>query len=194
MRLRNTGLFFLLIILSTTILLVQPAHACSPTEPPPEGAPAPIVETLESRVYGSSVIFEGTVTAISEDRALTTVQVSRYFKGNGPGSVTVLGFGWGTDCLPVTNIGEHAIFYTSGDPVKELSISSWGSVEFVDDANVDAIVKLVGHEPVLVPGEPVLMSEPPLPVLVIVVSIGLGIIIIVIIAALIWLKQKPKEA
>lgn len=183
MRMRNIGLVCLLGILAATILFVRPVYACSP-EPTPEG-PTPTAVTLESRVQNIPVIFEGTVTAISEDRVETTVQVSRYFKGRGPGTVTVLGFGWGSDCLPVIDVGAHAIFYAFGDPAEELFISSWGSVESVDDVKVNAIIKAVGHAPVLASGAPAQGA-------IVVALLGLGTII-VIIAALVWFKRKPKE-
>lgn len=176
------GLACMVILILGLAISVQPAYACSPV-PTPDG-PTPIPMTLESRVQNIPVIFEGTVTAMTEDRALTTVQVSRYFKGEGPGSVTITGFGWGTDCLPEAYVGEHAIFYTFGDPTKELSIPSGGNVEAVDDAKVEAIIKAVGHDPVLVPDQSVQTA---------VALIGLGMMIVVIVM-IVWLKRKPKES
>ncbi len=183
MQLRYMGLVgLILLVLGTVALFVQPVYACSPM-PTPDG-PTPTAVTLESRVQGTQIIFEGTVTAISEDRALTTVQVSRYFKGNGPGSVTVLGFGWGTDCLPTTYVGEHAIFYTFGDPAEELSIPSSGNVEAVSDKTVAAIIKAVGHDPAPAPNDPMQV--------IVMALVGLGTII-VILAALVWLRRKLKS-
>ncbi len=185
MKLRRIGFACLLVILGATTFFVRPASACT-LQPPVEGEPIPTAEALESRIQKIPVIFEGTVTAISEDRERTTIKVSRYFKGDGPGSVTVLGFGWGTDCLPVTRVGQHAIFYTTGNPKEQLSIHSWGSTEAVNQEKVDAIIKVVGHAPVLAPDET-------LPGLAMVAFIGLGIIVVSIVA-LIWLKRKHKES
>jgi hypothetical protein len=184
MQLRCFGLACLVILILSFAVFTQPVYACSPTEPPPEGEPTPTAETLESLIQGTPIIFEGTVTAISEDRVLTTVQVSRYFKGDGPGTVTVLGFGWGTDCLPVTNVGEHAIFYTTGNPQEQIFIHSWRGIESVNDAKVDAIIKAVGHDPVLVPDDSAQVA--------VVALIGLGMMI-GIIATIVWLKRKQKE-
>lgn len=183
MKLHYIGLVCFVLILSAAT--VRPVYACSPI-PTVEGEPTPTAETLESRIQKIPIIFEGTVTAISEDRALTTVQVNRYFKGDGPGTVTVLGFGWGTDCLPVTSVGEHAIFYTTGNPDEQLSIHSWGSFEAVNQAKVDAIIKGVGHEPIIAPNET-------MEALAAAALIALGMVIVIIVA-IIRVKRKNKES
>lgn len=147
----NTIRIFIIVLLifSSMVVFAQPVYACSPTETPADITPT--ADTLEGRIQQTPVIFEGTVTAISNDRQLTTIRVVRYFKGDGPVTVTVLGFGWGPDCLPVTDIGQRGVFYTIGDPNRQLSLQPWSEIDFASDTRIEEIERLVGHKPVVFP-------------------------------------------
>lgn len=138
-----SALAVVVLMVSSCHVAAQPLYACSPTSPPLD-APTPIPDTLGHRVQQTAIIFEGAVTA---DRPITTVQVTRYLKGTGPPIVQVLGFGSGADCLPKADSGMHGLFFTLGDPYDQLSRQPWSGIEQANDTTVTSIIRLVSHEP-----------------------------------------------
>ena len=125
------------------------------------------------------------MTAQSEDRSLTTIEVTRYFKGKGPRVVTVTGFGWGTDCLPVINVQDHGIFYTGGDPDEQLLLISNSGFASASNELVVTIIEVVGQQPAPPTGGPFGIA----PLLFILAALAmLGIVATVVI--ILWLKRK----
>lgn len=122
--------------------LVPPAAACSPTEAPP-GVPPPAPPTEAELFQAATIVFEGEVVARTEDRRIATFQVERYFKGEGPREVALRGFGWGTDCLPMAEVGQQMIIYAMGDPQTEMGLLSFQSL-----AVAPQLVEIAGQEPI----------------------------------------------
>lgn len=125
--------------------LVPRAVACSPIPPEP-GVPTPVPPTRADLLQAATTVFEGEVVALTEDRIITTIRVARYFKGEGPGRVALNGFGWGSDCLPVTEVGQEFIVYATGDPQTEVSLLTTEALSAAPE-----LIALTGQEPIEVP-------------------------------------------
>lgn len=103
------------IALVLCLLSVASALACTP---PPGGLP---IIPIAQRVQAADVVLEGTVTQMSatnfqDDTA--TISVLRYFKGSGPITVTITGFGLGALCRSFVQAGDRlSHLIAEADPV-----------------------------------------------------------------------------
>ena len=94
------GLSFFL-FLAVALIPGKPARACSP-------APGSRPSSIAQRVEGSQYIFEGTVTQVQGNSVV--IQVNEYFKGQGPKTITLIGFNQ-TSCDDFLSSGEHRLFF-----------------------------------------------------------------------------------
>ena len=94
------GLSFFL-FLALALIPAKPARACSP-------APGSHPSSIAQRVEGSQYIFEGTVTQVQGNSVV--IQVNEYFKGQGPKTITLIGFNQ-TSCDDFLSSGEHRLFF-----------------------------------------------------------------------------------
>ena len=135
------------IALLLSALSVASALACTP---PPGGLP---VFTVAQRVRAADVVLEGTVTQMTkinmpDDTA--TISVQRYFKGSGPASVTITGFGPTSLCRSPVHAGEQWIFYAKGDPNALMSasyLSQFDAVDIPSDETIAEIIAAVNSRP-----------------------------------------------
>ncbi len=130
--------FWGMLIVAGWILTVsiRPVYACTP---PPDGLP---YYTVADRVRAAEVVLEGTVTdvitgTIPGDTA--TVEVHQYFKGTGPDTVTIRGFGPSSACLSTVYQNDRLIFYTRGNPHTELEANYLSQFDAVDPATPEVI-------------------------------------------------------
>jgi hypothetical protein len=100
------ALFFLLFFGNAP----KQARACTA---PPGGVTS---YTLADRVKAAQVVLEGTVTSVTNSGQTALIAVKQYFKGSGPATVTINGFGPSAACLVEVKAGDNLIFYASGDP------------------------------------------------------------------------------
>ncbi len=91
--------FFLFLVL--TLIPIKPASACKP-------APGSRPSTLLQKAQETQYVFEGVVTEV-EGKAIV-IQVNKYFKGQGPKTVTLTGFNQ-TSCDDILSQGEHRLFF-----------------------------------------------------------------------------------
>lgn len=136
-RLRHGSALALGVVLA---LWVAPALACTP---PPGGLP---IYTIAQRVAAADVVLEGTVTEVStltfpDDTA--TIQVQRFFKGSGPATVTITGFGPGAMCRSQVAVGNHFIFFARGDPATMMEANYLGQFDAVAPADQDTIAEVI---------------------------------------------------
>src|SRR5574341_191177 len=126
----------------------RPLAACTAT---PEGRPP---ETLADRVGRADVILEGIVTGVSSDPASQTasIQVLQYLKGGGPAEVAMSNFGSSAMCLAQVHVGDHFIFYATGDPAVGLRAyysSAGQAVASPSDDRIAEIEALTGQSAVV---------------------------------------------
>lgn len=99
--------FFLLFLLCLCISI--PVLACEPSRDAANF-------TLADYVNNADIIFVGTVVdgeGYHGDSTILTAEivVTSYLKGEGLELVQVSGFGYGTDCLSIVDIGDERIFF-----------------------------------------------------------------------------------
>ncbi len=105
---RQTITFF---VFMSGLIAIQPVTACSPS---PGSKPASIAEKVKTAPY----VFEGTTTEVNPPQV--TIQVTQYFKGNGPAKVKMTGFNEHS-CSDFLSVGQRAIFFGEGDIKTTLS-------------------------------------------------------------------------
>ncbi|MDY6939556.1 MAG: hypothetical protein SWY16_18135 [Cyanobacteriota bacterium] len=114
--------------------LTQPSLACSPV---PGARPAP----LEARVEAAPYVFEATVTNANDD--ILTLEVDRYFKGDGPTEVQIRGFNQ-TSCDDFIQASDDRyIFFGTGDIDGILSAVYDGAFGSTYKAAEDTIAELL---------------------------------------------------
>ncbi len=122
-----------------SLLWAAPALACTP---PPGGLPH---YSIAQRVAAADVVLEGIVdslatTSIPDDTA--TISVLQVFKGNQPGSVTIVGFGPGSLCRSSVQVGQHLIFFARVT-ANGLQASYMGQFDATEPANQDTIAQVI---------------------------------------------------
>jgi hypothetical protein len=137
--------FFILIALS----FASPSlvSACTTT---PEGRPS---YTLADQVNAAPIILEGTVLAVSKDSYpfTATVQVQQYFKGSGPQEVIIGNFGSSAMCLTEVSVGDHLIFFASGEPdtgLRAFYMSAGAAVTSASTENIASLMQLLPQQAV----------------------------------------------
>jgi hypothetical protein len=128
------------VALLLSALWAAPALACTP---PPGGVP---IYTIAQRVQAADVVLEGDVTQVTQmqfpdDTAI--ISVSRYFKGNGPASVTITNFGPGGLCRSSVHVGDHWIFFAKGDPNTVMAASYLSQFDAVASATPNTIAQII---------------------------------------------------
>jgi len=94
---------------------VAPALACTP---PPGGLANHHNRAARSggRRGARGHYEQMSATNFQDDTA--TISVLRYFKGSGPATVTITGFGPGALCRSFVQASDHWIFFAKGDPAR----------------------------------------------------------------------------
>lgn len=146
----------ILAILSTTVWFAAGvdqtrAYACTP---PPGGLPD---YSASDRAEAAEIVLEGTVLEIEHDlnqpsqlSQAVTVEVEQYLKGRGPRVVAIRGFGSTAVCLTPVEVGEHKIFYATGDPGMELHahyLSQFDAAESASPETLAEIRTVVNQDP-----------------------------------------------
>lgn len=150
---RMTGMVGLILLLNMILMLATPPLSVMACTPPAGGLPP---YAVADRTNAAEVVVEGTIIALTDAGnygaiKTATVEVQRYFKGNGPAVVNIARFGPGSLCLSQVSIGQHWIFYTTGDPKTGLTAHYLSQFDAVDPAtpdNVAQVIAAVGHDPV----------------------------------------------
>lgn len=133
----------LMLILFVSLMLAldtKPAYACTP---PPGG---PTRYTVGDRTSAAKVVLFGTVADVSPDQHplySATVEVHQYFKGSGPGTVVISGFGPNSLCKSEVRTGNRYIFYAKRNQSDELSAHYLGPFHAVDPADTETIAKVM---------------------------------------------------
>jgi hypothetical protein len=130
---------------------LRAVFACTP---PPGGLP---VYSAAERAEAAEIVLEGTVLDGSTELGwpeefvqIATVEVNQYLKGTGPEVVTIRGFGPTSVCLTPVQVGDHKIFYASGDPAQELRahyLSQFDAAESPNPETIAEITAAVGKAP-----------------------------------------------
>jgi hypothetical protein len=130
---------------------LRAVFACTP---PPGGLP---VYSAAERAEAAEIVLEGTVLDGSTEPGwpeefvqIATVEVNQYLKGTGPEVVTIRGFGPTSVCLTPVQVGDHKIFYASGDPAQELRahyLSQFDAAESPNPETIAEITAAVGQTP-----------------------------------------------
>lgn len=136
---------------------IAPAFACA-YQPAPSSYPK---YTLKERVGLVPYVFSGTITDIKYgEKAIATVKVQLYFKGNGPSTVKISGFSSGADCQETVEINQQAVFFTFGDATTVLTVTSRLNVsqyvkptEPISGQFLADITQVTGREPLKPPVE-----------------------------------------
>lgn len=152
--------------------------ACTP---PAGGLPK---FTVADRTEAAEIVLEGTVASLTdEDIFSASVDVQQYFKGQGPGTVNISGFGPSSLCLSRVGTGDRLIFYARGDPSNGLSahyVSQFDAVERADAQTIAEVIAAVGQAqitPVDAPSEALLPRTGDSDVVGLVrLALGLGIL------------------
>ncbi|MDY6994755.1 MAG: hypothetical protein SVR94_19390, partial [Pseudomonadota bacterium] len=96
-----------LLLAGFLITFISPfSWACDPL-------PGQFPATLAERVASTPYVFTATVTQVEGHQV--TVAVKRYFKGQGPDTLTIDGFNTGIACHDFLQINDHVIFFAEGD-------------------------------------------------------------------------------
>ncbi len=150
---RTTRTVGLVLLLNMILMLVRPPLPALACTPPPGGLPP---YTVADRTNAAEVVVEGTIVALTDADnygaiKTATVEVRLYFKGDGPAVVSIARFGPSSLCLSPVSVGQHWIFYTTGDPRTGLTAHYLSQFDAVDPAtpdNVAQVIDAVGHDPV----------------------------------------------
>ncbi len=143
---------------------IAPAFACA-VQPAPSSYPK---YTLKERVGLVPYVFSGTITDIKYgEKAIATVKVQLYFKGNGPSTVKISGFSSGADCQETVEINQQAVFFTFGDATTVLTVTSRLNVsQYVKPTDpissqiLADITQVTGREPLKPPVETATPTAP----------------------------------
>lgn len=128
--------FLVLFLILFGLLSTQPALTCSLEEGKNRAS-------LTQRVAVAPYVFQGIVKQINPPQAV--IEVSKYFKGNGPVEVNMTGFNE-TTCNDYLTVGQEAIFFGKGDINTQLSAlydSSFGSIRRVSGETLAALTAIV---------------------------------------------------
>lgn len=121
--------------------LATPAYACTP---PPGG---PLYFSPAERALAAEVVLEGTIIAVVVDTStmleIATVEVHRYFKADGPETVTIAPFGPSSLCLTPVSVGQRLIFYAKGDPATGLEAQYLSAGDAVSPATPEVIGEII---------------------------------------------------
>lgn len=150
---RLTRIVGFVLLLSMIFLLVTPTPPVLACTPPPGGLPP---YTVADRTNAAEVVVEGTIVALTDADdygaiKTATVKVDLYFKGSGPAVVSIARFGPTSLCLSPVSVGQHWIFYTTGDASTGLTahyLSQFDAVDPVTSDIVAQVIAAVGHDPV----------------------------------------------
>jgi hypothetical protein len=82
-----------------------------------------------------------TATNFQDDTA--TISVLRYFKGSGPATVSITGFGPGALCRSFVQVGDHWIFFAKGDPSALMSASYLSQFDAIAPPSADIIAQIM---------------------------------------------------
>ena len=135
---RILQLVLLTAMVSAAVYPAQRADACSP---PAGGFPK---FTVADRTEAAEIVLEGTVASVTdEDIFSATVDVQQYFKGQGPATVDISGFGPSSLCLSRVGTGDQLIFYARGDPSNGLSAHYLSPFHAVDRADAQTIAEVI---------------------------------------------------
>ena len=135
-------------MVSAAVYPAQRADACSP---PAGGFPK---FTVSDRTEAAEIVLEGTVASLTDEDILgdfhsATVDVQQYFKGQGPATVDISGFGNPGLCLSRVGTGDRLIFYARGDPSIGLTAHYlspfFGAVEPADSQTIAEVTAAVGQ-------------------------------------------------
>ncbi len=135
---RILQLVLLTAVVSAAVYPAQRADACTP---PAGGLPK---FTVADRTEAAEIVLEGTVASLTdEDIISATVDVQQYFKGQGPATVDISGFGPSSLCLSRVGTGDRLIFYARGDPSNGLSAHYLSQFDAVDRADAQTIAEVI---------------------------------------------------
>jgi hypothetical protein len=138
-------------LLTGIFLLANPlqkvAYACTATSSTNPGPP-PIQYTIEDRVTAAPIVLEGTVVSTGPGNS-ATVEVFRYFKGDGPALITGMRYGDGAMCQSPLFAGGPIIIFVSQWNVGEFSANYMGGIATVaaTEENIQQIIAALGQEP-----------------------------------------------
>lgn len=145
---RFTAIAFLL---TGIFLLANPlqkvAYACTATSSTNPGPP-PIQYTIEDRVIAAPIVLEGTVVNTGPGN-FATVEVFRYFKGDGPALITQIRYGDGALCQTPLFAGGPIIIFVSQWNAGEFSANYMGGIATVaaTEENIQQIIAAAGQAP-----------------------------------------------
>ncbi|MBI3244333.1 MAG: hypothetical protein HYZ49_18800 [Chloroflexi bacterium] len=132
------------------------AFACTP---PPGGLP---FFSVTDHVNAAPIVLEGVVIATAGQYfpEIATIQIVQYIKGNGPSTIKVAGYGPSSVCLSSVVLGDHFVFYVSGDDVngyQAFYLSQFDSIAPADSQTLAEAAAASGQQPIfLSPAEPIL--------------------------------------
>lgn len=199
-------MFAAMITLLLTVVVADPSlYACTP---PVGGLPS---YTVAERVAAAEIVLEGTVTAVEGDPfpQTATITVHQYIKGSGPETVTMSNFGPSGICLSEVSVGDHRLFYASGDPADDLRafyLSQFDAVAPADPATLNEAITAAGQEPFIPvqpgqntdiptpavatpPAEPASINARSLAVAAVLGVSCFGLLLLGVLAALLWRKR-----
>jgi hypothetical protein len=146
--LHKVNFVLILAILSAAVWFVagvgqNEAYACTP---PPGGLPE---YSASDRAQAAEIVVVGTVLEIENDlnqpsqlSQAVTVEVEQYLKGRGPGIVDIRGYGSTAVCLTPVQVGDHRIFYATGDPDMELVAHYLSQFDAAESASPDTLAEI----------------------------------------------------
>ncbi|MBI5928514.1 MAG: hypothetical protein HY862_04355 [Chloroflexi bacterium] len=145
---RLSAVAFLLIGLFALAHSPQKVYACTPTSSTNPGPP-PIQYSIEDRVSRAPLVLEGTVISTGPGNT-ATIEVHRYFKGNGPAIMTGVHYGDGAMCQAPLFIGGPVIIFVGEWQADELAAFYLGEYATVPvtEENIQQIVAITGQEPI----------------------------------------------
>ena len=155
-----TRILQLVLLTAMVSAAVYPADRADACSPPPGGFPK---FTVADRTEAAEIVLEGTVAALTDEDILgyfhsATVDVRQYFKGQGPATVDISGFGNPGLCLSRVGTGDRLIFYARGDPSNGLSADYlsvfFGAVDPADAQTIAEVISAVGQAQMTAVGAP----------------------------------------
>jgi hypothetical protein len=123
-----------------SVLSVAPALACTQ---PPGGVPH---YTIAQHVKAAEVVLEGTITQVTQVNfgdSTALIDVQQYFKGSGPATVTISGFGTGADCRAYVRAGDTWIFFANGNPNTGLFANYLSEGDAIASPTPDTIAQII---------------------------------------------------
>ncbi len=136
---------FALFTILCLALFAFPAQSFACT-PPPGGLPR---YTVADHVKAAPIVIEGIVTDVTflgnTPMHTATIQAVRYFKGAGPMTLTVEGYGPSSICLASVAQGDRLIFYIRGGTrgYSAFYLSQFDSVAAADSKTISEVITAV---------------------------------------------------